>query len=100
MRPSELGTKACAVQPVDRLAIGVFGVLALAEQRPAARVYPQPPVGLADARRFGQMLERLSNQPWLPGPAGRLDQLGERPHGSKQLRHLLAGPPGLGQALL
>ena len=66
MRASELGTKACAVQPVDRLAIGVLRVLAVAEQRPAARVYPQPPVGLADARRLGQPLERVGGQLSLP----------------------------------
>src|SRR5271170_1360167 len=100
VRPSKLGTKARAVQPVDRLAIGVLRVLAVAEQRPAACVYPQPPVGLADARRLGQPLERVGGQLILPRPAGRLDQLRERPHGHKQFRRLLAGLLGLGQGLL
>ena len=89
MRPSEVGTKPCTAQPIDRLAIPALCVLAFAEQRPAARMYPQPPVTAAGARRLGQSLERLDSEPGFPGSRGRLDQLGKRPRGDPQLRRVL-----------
>ena len=64
----ELGPNAGAAEPADRLAVPALGVLAVAEQRPAARVDPLPPVGLADAGRLGQSAERAGGQPGLPGP--------------------------------
>ena len=100
MRAGEFGTKAGAAQPADRLAIGALGVLAVAEQRPAARVDPRPPVALADDGRLGQSAERVRGQPGMPSPAGRLDQLGQRPHGDIQLRSLLGGLLRLGPGLL
>jgi len=100
VRAGQLGPEAGAAQPAGRLAVPVLGVLAVAEQRPAARVDPLPPVGLADARRLGQPAERVRGQPPLPGPAGRLDQLGQRPHGDIQLGRLLARPLRLGNGRL
>src|SRR5215472_7142791 len=85
-----IGPKAGAAQSADRLAIPGLSVLAVAEQRPGPRVDPLRPVGLADAGRLGQPAERVGGQLGLPGPAGRLDQLGKHPHGGKQLRRLLA----------
>src|SRR5580693_8348099 len=100
VRAGELRRKAGTAQPADRLAIAALGVLAVAEQRPAARVGPLPPVGLANAGGLSQPGERAGGQLGLPGPAGRLDQLGQRSYGDKQLRRLLGGLLGLGQGLL
>ena len=58
VRAGELGPKAGTAQPADRLAIGALGVLAVVEQRPAARVGPLPPVGLANAGGLSQPGER------------------------------------------
>src|SRR5258708_7488180 len=44
VRAGKLKTNAGAAQLADRLAIPGLGVLAVAEQRPAARVDPRPPV--------------------------------------------------------
>ena len=63
VRAGQFGTKAGAAEPADRLAVQALGVLAVAEQRPAARVDPLPPVGLAGAGRLGQQAERAGGQP-------------------------------------
>jgi hypothetical protein len=78
VRASQLGPKLRAAQPVNRLAIPVLSIRAVADQRPAARVDPGPPVGLPDAGGLGQPAERGGGHLALPGPAGRLDQFGQR----------------------
>jgi hypothetical protein len=85
VRAGEFGPEAGAAQSADRLAVAALGVLAVAEQRLGTRVDPLPPVGLADVSRLGQLAERLGGQLGLPGPAGRLDQLGQRPRRDMQL---------------
>jgi len=53
VRAGEFDTKAGSAEPIERLTITGLGVLAVAEQGPAAGIDSLPPVGLADARASG-----------------------------------------------
>ena len=74
VRAGEFDTKAGSAEPIERLTITGLGVLAVAEQGPAAGIDSLPPVGLADARASDSPVCAPGGQPGLPGPAGRLDQ--------------------------
>ena len=82
-----------AAEPVDRLAVEALGGLAVAEQRARARLEPERPVGAG--RRWSLSASRSSAsaaRSGLPGPRGRLDQLGQRPGRDAQLVRVLGWP--------
>src|SRR3954454_2529957 len=70
LSPGELGTQAGAAQPLDRLAIQALGTRALAQERPAARLDSQAPVGLAGRGGHDHTLERTGRD-LRPGAANR-----------------------------
>src|SRR6266568_8041533 len=64
-----------AGEAVDPLAVLALGGLALAEQRPRARLDPERPVAAAGAGTVRQPLEGADGVPGHPAAALRLDQL-------------------------
>ena len=57
---SERYANAAATEPFDCLAVQMLGGFAPAEQRAAARLYPQRPIGTAGPRGLREALERVS----------------------------------------
>ena len=76
MRASEVEGDATAAEAVDRLAVEALGDRAVAQQRCAARLDAERPLGPGDLRSLAQALERVSRQLGLAAADGRLDQLG------------------------
>ena len=60
MRAGELRTEPGTAQPVDRVVVQLVGGRPAAQQRPAARLYPERPVGAAGPRRVREPLERIT----------------------------------------
>ena len=76
MRASEVEGDATAAQAFDRLAVEALGEPIVAQQRCAARLDAERPLGSGDLRTFTQPLERVSRQLGVAAAGGRLDQLG------------------------
>ena len=91
MRASERYANAGATQPFDWLAVQMLGGFAAAEQRAAARLYPQCPIGTAGPRGLREALERVSRGRLLAASDRGLDQLSEpQLRNTSSPRHSLA----------
>ena len=82
---------AAATQPFDCLAVQMLGGFASAEQRAAACLYPQRPIGIAGPRGLRQALERVSRGRLLAASDRGLDQLSEPPVAEHELPTAFAG---------
>ena len=76
MRASKVEGDATAAEAFDRLAVEALGERVIAQQRCAARLDAERPLGPGDLRPLAQALERVSRQLGLAAADGRLDQLG------------------------
>src|SRR4051794_35574665 len=95
----ELHADARACEPFDRLAIEAVGLVAFVEERAAAGVDPECPVGAAGAGRLQYARERVGRELGLSRPGSGLDQLGQRPDSRALLVEAL-GLAGDGQGLV
>ena len=77
VRAGELGTQPGPAEPLDRLAVQALGGLAVAQQRPRARLDPERPVGAArlrsppSARSSASARERRSRRSGRPPRSAR-----------------------------
>ncbi len=92
--PGQVGPQPCAAQPLDRLAIQRLGRRARGHQCPRSGVDTERPVALAGVRVLAEPRDGVPGELDVLGPAGGLDQLGQRPRGDEQLRCVLAGIQG------
>src|SRR3954469_19508011 len=79
MSAGELGTKPGPCQSLDRLAMQPLGTLTLAQERPAARLDSQAPVGVAGRGGRYHLLERTDRYLGPRGADRRFDQLSRCP---------------------
>jgi hypothetical protein len=100
MRPNELRTQPRTAKPIDCFVIQLFGGRAVAQQRPAARLDAERDVRAAGLGRLGQPLERLACELGVASARGRLDELGQRQYGYKDLAGARRSLSGRGRELL
>lgn len=91
MRASERYANAGATQPFDCLAVQMLGGFASAEQRAAACLYPQRPIGIAGPRGLRQALERVRRGRPVAASDRGLDQLSQTPVAEHELPTAFAG---------
>ena len=97
VRAGQLRAQPGPAEPVDRLAVQVARRLRRRSAAPgSAPRCPAPKSVPPGLRRLRQPLERVGGELGVPAARGRLDQLGQRPHGDVQGRRCPrwpAGPP-------
>src|SRR5580693_9010583 len=85
MRASKVEGDAAVAEAFDRLTVEPLGDRVVAQQRCAARLDAERPLGPGDLCSLAQALERVSRHLGFAAADGRLDQLWERPDRSMQL---------------
>ena len=92
MSAGEPPADACAAEPLERLAVELFGGLTVADQGVRIRVDAEPPVAAAGAGALRESLEGAGRMLGHPETARCLDQLDRRPRREHQPVRVLAGP--------
>src|ERR687889_324174 len=85
LRPSQLRTQLGAAQPIDGFAIQAVGGGAVAQQRPGACFDAEGEIVAAGLGRLREPLEGVAGELGVSSARGRLDELGQRPNGYKDL---------------
>src|SRR3954468_14271516 len=91
MGAGELDADPRAAKALDRLAVERVSDVALAHERPAARLEPERPVGPARTRQRGQALDGLSCALGITAARGGQDELGEGPVREPEVLRMLGG---------